>query len=121
MIATASLDGAESGEPVATTRYVYVPAVRFGSLYDVVPPARVTSGAKLPAPTFFSTRNPISLLELSDQVSAAVLPPVTLAARFDGAAGLVATVTTASAVLEYGESPPALLARTRYVYAPSAS
>jgi hypothetical protein len=60
-----------------------------------------------------STRKPVSLLELSVQVKVALLPPAVLAWRFDGAAGPEGAVTVATAVLESGESPTALVARTR--------
>jgi hypothetical protein len=90
-------------------------APRLGSLCVVTFANFVVSGVKLPVPTFRSMRKPASLPELSVQLRLAVFPPLMVATRFDGAAGLGAPLTTASSELEYVECDGPLKARTRYV------
>ena len=81
----------------------------------VTPAAVVVSAVQLPLPVCRSMRNPVSLPELSAQVSVTCVADVAVARRFEGAAGNVAGVV-AVAVFETLEVPALFVADTRYEY-----
>jgi hypothetical protein len=70
------------------------------SVWVAVLAAFVARGAKLPVPTFFSTRKPVSLLDVSVQVNVAELPLAMVAFRFVGAEGPVAALGVAETWVE---------------------
>jgi hypothetical protein len=71
----------------------------------------VKSGEKFTPSVERSILKPVSLLELSSHVRSICEVDEALAANPEGAAGR----TIVAAVLLYPESPPPLVARTRYV------
>jgi hypothetical protein len=78
-------------------------------LAEVAPAETVPITAQAPEmPVFREIRNPVSLFELSVQLSATSVDDAAVAVRFSGGSGFVAAAVVALARLEKADSPVGL-------------